>query len=63
MQWLNEIKTPLMASRILGDLGHGNLEHRIETLHKVLERELSLGTAQTEEENFVKLATKSKLMH
>ncbi len=52
-----------MSSRILSDLGHGNLGQRIEALHKVLEAEGGLVKAYTEEEKFVSLATQDKNLH
>jgi hypothetical protein len=52
-----------MSSRILSDLGHGNLEQRIEALHKVTEAENTVIKVYTEEEAFVKLATRDKNMH
>lgn len=39
VKWLDEIKSPLLTYRILSDLGHGNLDDRIEALHKVIEAE------------------------
>ena len=52
-----------MISRILCDLGHGNLQDRIDALHKVIESDNVLVKAQTEEEAFIQLALKDKNMH
>lgn len=68
INWYNEIKIPMLTAGVLTDTGYESLNERIDQLHEfVLKNTLpplpNEKVPRTEEEEFVLLALKNRVVH